>query len=229
MSKRKPTQPRILRQQFKTGAAETAAYAGKLFDVDYDGPKDVDGHYIGSQLQRGIRSPDGSFDPRPAATESAVYDEVARLNAGLPVSKKGIRRTPKKAEPAAQWVEIFLNVPWKRAFLQECVRTDRALSLEDIRELRTTNWDGQGATEVPEWLTTLGAPAMPPRPALMDERPTIENRDARQLYMDECKAVERAQAKLDEAISKQLARVMGIPRKESGRRNAWRDTKKPKP
>lgn len=224
MSKRRRPPPRGL-------PAEREAIAGRYIvetSHKYDLTKPIDRQPAPCWVI--VNTVTGERDLRPGMTESRVYAEVAQLNAGLPVSSvsQGIGRKPKKAPPAAQWVQILMSVPWKRAFLQECINTGRALSLDDIRKLRTTNWDGQGGTHVPEWLEVLG---VPPRPAVTPAIVlTVKNRAeaAKQgaARNNAEREYERQQTTLDEAISQQLLRVFDIKRKTGSRRNDSRDSKK---
>jgi hypothetical protein len=138
MERKKPP-ARILRPPYETGTAERDATAGDKYHVDF-GATHVDpivGRLFGGP--RGIRGPDGEFDARPGMTETQLYDEVARLNAGLPVSpvSQGIGRKPRRATEAARWVEILLNVPETRAQLLEAKASGAKLSPAFVRELMT--------------------------------------------------------------------------------------------
>jgi hypothetical protein len=119
---------------------ESPATDGQRFFVDYDGPRGADGLIINSQMFPVICDrTTGTRDPRPGMTESARDAEVARLNAGLPVSNKSQEsgRRPRYASEAARWVEVLRNVPEKRAVLQAALDTGRKLSADDVRALMT--------------------------------------------------------------------------------------------
>lgn len=152
-AKRKPKPPRAIQPPpygpgSRSGAEELAVTAGDLYRVAVEGPEIVDpilGKLIdASRMVRGIRGPDGKFDARPGMTESAMYDEVARLNAGLPVSKEsqGIGRRPHYATEAVRWVEILLSVPETRTKL--LAARGGKLSTDEVRGLMTYHDDKGG-------------------------------------------------------------------------------------
>ena len=231
VTKRKPPPARALPPQYPTGSAEHAATANDRYIVDISHKYDVDKpvsiqpapYWVIHDRVTGTR------DARKGMTKSAVYDEVRRLNAGLPVSSvsQGKGRKPKIITPAVEWVEVLMGIPWKRAFLQHCMDAGTKLSLEDIRELRTTNWDSEGGGMMPQWLAELGAPPLPSLPAITPTaKSQAQRKQAIARYNAECAAIEPQQKKLDEAISKQLSRILGIKRKDGSRRNEWKESRR---
>ena len=208
--KQKPAPLRIMREDFPAMRAEKPAEKPKergRYFVDYEGPKGADGRILGPQMMQGIRdreNPD-QFDARPGMTDSQIFDEVARLNAGAPVSKvsQGIGRKLRPATEAARWVEVLWNVPETRARLQSAIDTGAKLSPEEVRELMM--FQGiEGVQSFDKKGRPVGHPGFPLPGTIEDER------------------------KLLDAVSRQLERVLGIKRAEGGRRNEHRDRKKAK-
>jgi hypothetical protein len=188
MSRRKAP-PRGLPPQYKTRAAELAATEADRYFVDYDGPRDADG-FLGFDMVHGIRDREtGRFDRRPGMTKSALYAEVARLNAGLPVSARsqGIGRKPRPTSPAARWVEFLMEFGPTRAELNDAQTEGRKLSREDVRELMTYH-NAETRVDLRRFsVEKLGLQKLPTDP-------------------------EEEQRLLD-SVSQQLARVLGIRRK----------------
>jgi hypothetical protein len=231
-AKRTPPPARALRSQYPTGTAELAATAGDQYRVVVEGPEIVDpilGKLMdASRMVRGIRGPDGKFDARPGMTESAVYDEVARLNASLPVTKEsqGIGRKPRYATEAVRWAEILLNVPETRAKLLDMKARNSKLSPDAVRGLMAYH-DDRGGPDIREVFPLPTAAPAPPQPvdnARIENLRVKKQRDAERAAM-EAQRVEKAQdheRKLIDAVGKQLSRVLGIERTN------WRGTKKTK-
>jgi hypothetical protein len=226
----KPAPPRVMRKDFyPTRAAELKATAGDRWFVDYDGPKDAYGRIIGPQMMHGIRDRNtGHFDARPGMTDSQVFDEVTRLNAGAIVSpvSQGIGRKRRPATEAARWVEILWNVPETRTGLQAAIDSGAMLSPEELRELMIFRCEG-----LPPFVDDKGRPVGHPGFPL----PTITERERQRASKTRPDPEEnkkrRAVAEADErklldAVSKQLERVLKIGRTDGGRRNEHRDDKK---
>jgi hypothetical protein len=228
MKKRRQAPPaRILRPRHWTGAAELVATVGDKYRVDFDSTQ-VDPIlgpiFVGP---RGIRGPDG-FEARPGLTESALYDLVSRLNAGLPVSReaRGIGKKPKYAGRPARWAEILLNVPETRALLLEAKASGGKLSPDFVRGLMTYHDDKGG----PDFRKVFPLPTAEPAPAKHVGNSRIENRQIkRQLDAErvaaETRRIELAEdeeRKLVDAVGRQLARILEIERTN------WRATKKAK-
>lgn len=189
MSRRK-TLPRALPPRFKTRAAGLAATASDRYFVDHDGPRDANGH-LGFDMVHGIRDRETErFDARPGMSRSALYDEVAQLNAGAVVSakKQGIGRSTRIAPtPASRWAEFLMDFDGTRAILREAIAEERKLSLAEIRRLMTYRDEESGIDLAKVSLRKLGLLELPTDP------------DEEQRLLD--------------SVSQQLARVLGIGRK----------------
>jgi hypothetical protein len=126
---RKPAPVRAIAQRYPTGSAESAATAGNRYTVAIEGPKDSNGILIFDTAQHGIRDREkpGHYDARPGMTRSALEAEVARLNAGLPVSpvSQGKCGKPRPLPPAARWAEFLSAFDETREFLQAAIRRAR--------------------------------------------------------------------------------------------------------
>jgi hypothetical protein len=141
------------------------------------------------------------FDARPGMSKSALYAEVARLNAGLPVEPKsqGIGRRTAVLKAPARWVEFLLDFDETRAVLRDALHTGRKLSLNDVHGLMTHRNSATGVDLTKyKW---LGAPNTVTFESLTPEQ--------RRLIM---------------AVAKQLQRVLGERLVDT--RNDWRAIKR---
>jgi hypothetical protein len=226
--KKKPnrarTEPRTIAPKFKSGTAERMATANARYVVDIEelGPA---GDIPGRQLlgARGIRDrKTGRFDARPGMTKSQVYAEVARLNAGLPVSavSQGIARKPRTvvAGSAGWWVEILTDAEPTRTILQDALDTGRKLSVDDVYELITYHDDaGVDFRASFPYLPTQKL-TLPPRP--IPDRPVVTEADERRhraalaAHEAECARLrqdaENAERTLVTSVLKQLTRAIGV-------------------
>lgn len=137
--KRAPLQPRAIPPQYPTLNAELADT--QHFPRFYVGfHPQLPPHTNGPRGIRDRENPD-YFDARPSMMPSALYDIVARLNAGESESaiSRGKARKPRLQPntPAARWVEFLLAVKETRSILQEWIETKRPVSLNDVRWLLT--------------------------------------------------------------------------------------------
>jgi hypothetical protein len=189
MSRRKAP-PRGLPPRHPTRMAELTATLGHRYFVDYDGPRDEDG-FLGFDMVHGIRDREtGRFDSRPGMTRSALYAEVAQLNAGLPVSAvaQGIGRKPRLLSPAVRWVEFLIDFEPTRAELNGALAEGRKLSMEYVRELMTYR-NARTHVDLGRFpVEKLGLQKLPARESDKEQR-------------------------LLESVAKQLERVLGIGRK----------------
>jgi hypothetical protein len=230
--------------QYGNRAPKLAAAAGDAYRMDADGPTFVDpilGELMGgSQMMPGIRGPDGRFEARPGMTKIQLYDEVVRLNAGLPVSpvSQGKGRKVREAPEAVRWVEILFNVPETREKL--LAAKGGKLSTDEVRALMTYHDDKGG----PDFRKVFQLPTAEARKRQVAAKPPISNarpetkqglRQIEQLAQQqaairqrEMEVAEEAEQNLVEAVSKHLERYHGIGRKDGSRRNDWRTTKRAK-
>jgi hypothetical protein len=235
--KKRRSQPtRLIPPNYPTGAAESAATAADRYYVDSDSAETVDlgdGRPILLRPFFGIRDRETKqFDPRPGMTASQVHDEVARLNAGLPVSavSQGIGRSSPTVVrgSAAWWAELLARTEPTRGVLQDAINTERKLSTDDVRELMTYHDDTGVDFRVSFPYLPTQQLALPPRPVL--GAITVISR--RHAQMDEHKAecqrlqqaAEKAERILIASVLKQLKRTFGI--KTADGRNDHRAAKK---
>src|SRR5689334_1990617 len=116
--------------------------------------------------------------------------------------------------------------------LRHAQSSGHSLSFAEVRELMTLHERILGAPPNGiEWLRLPTAISLPPLPR-SNARPQ-NLKAAKQLATQRARAEQQRIAevvdqerRLIEAVSKQLERTLGIPRKESGRRNNWRGKKK---
>jgi hypothetical protein len=117
-----------------------APSASARYRVGYDGPRITEGIFKGKMMTQWAGILDvttGVVDQRIGFTARQVEAEVARLNAGLPVSAKsqGKGRRPRYAPLPSRLVEVLLDYPATAAVLQDAAANKRALSHDEVRNL----------------------------------------------------------------------------------------------